>query len=48
MPRIFISHSSQNETEAIEIKNWIENNGWGGDVFLDLDPDVDSLLERSG
>jgi len=39
MPRIFISHSSQNETEAIEIKNWIENNGWGGDVFLDLDPE---------
>ena len=38
MSRIFISHSSQNETEAIEIKDWIEANGWDGEVFLDLDP----------
>jgi hypothetical protein len=27
MPRIFISHSSLNEAEAVKIKDWIETNG---------------------
>ena len=39
MSRIFISHSSQNATKAIEIKDWVETNGWDGEVFLDLDPE---------
>ena len=39
MPRIFISHSSLNEAEAVEIKDWIEPNGWNAEVFLDLDPE---------
>lgn len=38
MSRIFISHSSLNQQEAVNIKNWIEDNGWAGEVFLDLDP----------
>ena len=39
MSRIFLSHSSLNDTEAIEIRDWIEANGWAGEVFLDLDPE---------
>ena len=39
MSRIFISHSSLNEIEAVEIKDWIETSGWNGEVFLDLDPE---------
>ncbi len=37
MARIFLSHSSQDEIEAVAIRDWLLQNGWD-DVFLDLDP----------
>ncbi len=37
MSKIFISHSSRNDQEAIAVKDWLVSNGWN-DVFLDLDP----------
>src|SRR6516165_5419989 len=36
--RIFLSHSSANNAEAIAIRDWMIANGWD-DVFLDLDPE---------
>jgi TIR domain-containing protein len=36
--RIFISHSSANNAEAIAVKEWMAGHGWD-DVFLDLDPE---------
>lgn len=41
MPRIFISHSSQNDDWAIALKDWLVREGWSSpdDLFLDLDPD---------
>jgi WD40 repeat protein len=38
MARIFISHSSANNSKAIELRDWLAKNGWD-DVFLDLDPE---------
>jgi WD40 repeat protein len=35
--KIFISHSSVNNAEALAIHDWLTEQGWG-DVFLDLDP----------
>jgi len=35
--KIFISHSSANNAEALAIHDWLGEHGWG-DVFLDLDP----------
>jgi WD40 repeat protein len=35
--KIFISHSSANNAEALAINDWLAEQGWG-DVFLDLDP----------
>jgi hypothetical protein len=37
MAKIFISHSSRNNQEAITVRDWLVSNGWD-DVFLDLDP----------
>ncbi|MEO7221805.1 MAG: TIR domain-containing protein [Devosia sp.] len=37
MGKIFISHSSANNAEALAINDWLAEQGWG-DVFLDLDP----------
>ena len=37
MSRIFISHSSRNNPEAVALRQWLEAQGWD-DVFLDLDP----------
>ena len=37
MSRIFLSHSSIDEVEAVALKVWLARNGWD-DVFLDLDP----------
>ncbi|MBV8444046.1 MAG: toll/interleukin-1 receptor domain-containing protein, partial [Hyphomicrobiales bacterium] len=37
MSRLFISHSSLNNDKAIEVRDWLKQNGWD-DVFLDLDP----------
>ena len=38
MARVFISHSSENNAEAIALRDWLIANGWD-DLFLDLDPD---------
>ncbi|WP_166364784.1 TIR domain-containing protein [Pseudomonas akapageensis] len=37
MSRIFLSHSSVDELEAVALKYWLAQNGWD-DVFLDVDP----------
>jgi formylglycine-generating enzyme required for sulfatase activity len=38
MSRIFLSHSSKNNFEAIAIRDWLAAQGWD-DLFLDLDPE---------
>ena len=38
MSRLFISHSSHNNCEALALKVWLEEQGWKDEVFLDLDP----------
>jgi TIR domain len=38
MSRIFLSHSSVNNAEAIAVRDWMNAQGWD-DVFLDLDPE---------
>ncbi|MCP4382163.1 MAG: toll/interleukin-1 receptor domain-containing protein [Hyphomicrobiales bacterium] len=35
--RIFLSHSSANNAEAIALRDWLAAEGWD-DLFLDLDP----------
>jgi hypothetical protein len=37
MSRIFLSHSSNDDFQAVAINDWLRKNGWN-DVFLDLDP----------
>jgi hypothetical protein len=39
MSRIFLSHSSNDNFEAIALRDWLASEGWK-DVFLDLDPDL--------
>jgi formylglycine-generating enzyme required for sulfatase activity len=36
--RIFLSHSSVNNAEAIALSEWLKSHGWD-DLFLDLDPE---------
>jgi tetratricopeptide (TPR) repeat protein len=38
MSRLFISHSSANNAEAVAIRDWLVGEGWD-EVFLDLDPE---------
>ena len=38
MARIFISHSSANNVDAIALRDWLAGESWD-DVFLDLDPE---------
>jgi hypothetical protein len=38
MSRIFLSHSSLDNFEAIAMRDWLTSEGWD-DVFLDLDPE---------
>jgi tetratricopeptide (TPR) repeat protein len=38
MARVFLSHSSANNAEAIALRDWLIGQGWD-DLFLDLDPD---------
>lgn len=38
MSRIFLSHSSANNVEAVALRDWLNCEGWN-DVFLDIDPD---------
>ncbi|HEY0555540.1 MAG TPA: TIR domain-containing protein, partial [Thermoanaerobaculia bacterium] len=37
MARIFISHSSANNAEALALRDWLVTRGWD-DLFLDIDP----------
>jgi len=37
LSRLFISHSSADNGEAVAIRDWLAAAGWD-DVFLDLDP----------
>ena len=37
MAKLFISHSSENNAEAVAVSDWLATSGWN-DVFLDLDP----------
>ena len=37
MARIFLSHSSANNVEAVALRDWLIGEGWD-DLFLDLDP----------
>lgn len=58
MSRIFISHSSRNNAEALALQTWLEAHGWPkGEVFLDIDPEhglvagqrwVSELLKAAG
>jgi hypothetical protein len=36
--RVFLSHSSANNAEAIALRDWMIERGWD-DLFLDLDPE---------
>jgi hypothetical protein len=38
MSKIFLSHSSRDNFEAVALRDWLAREGWE-DVFLDLDPD---------
>jgi TIR domain-containing protein len=38
MSRIFPSHSSKDNFEAVALRDWLAREGWD-DVFLDLDPE---------
>lgn len=38
MSRIFLSHSSKNNAEALALRDWLATQGWH-DVFLDIDPE---------
>ena len=38
MSRIFLSHSSADNAEAVAVRDWLNCQGWE-DVFLDIDPD---------
>ncbi len=38
MSRIFLSHSSSNNAEAVALRDWLAANGWKDEIFLDLDP----------
>ena len=38
MTKVFISHSSVNNAEAIALRDWMVAEGWS-DLFLDLDPE---------
>ena len=38
MSRIFLSHSSKDDFEAVALRDWLAAEGWN-DVFLDLDPE---------
>ena len=42
MARIFISHSSANNAEALSLRDWLVAQGWN-DLFLDIHP-IDGLV----
>lgn len=38
MSRIFVSHSSENNAQALALARWLAQEGWD-DIFLGLDPE---------
>jgi hypothetical protein len=36
--RIFLSHSSTNNAEAVVLRDWLDTEGWD-DISLDTDPE---------
>src|SRR5262245_16446862 len=42
MARIFISHSSHNNAQALALRDWLVSQGWN-DLFLDVHP-TDGLV----
>ena len=45
--RIFLSHSSANNAEAVAIRKWLADEGWD-DVYFDLDPKAASPQASGG
>ena len=39
MARLFISHSSANNAAALALRDWLHEQGFQNDVFLDIDPE---------
>ncbi len=40
MARLFISHSSRNDAEALALESWLHGAGWGKeDIYLDISPE---------
>jgi len=40
MARLFISHSSRNDAQALALEDWLLGSGWGKeDIYLDISPD---------
>ncbi|HTV28653.1 MAG TPA: SUMF1/EgtB/PvdO family nonheme iron enzyme [Xanthobacteraceae bacterium] len=39
MSRIFLSHSSTDNAQAVAMRDWLASNGWKDEVFLDFDPE---------
>jgi hypothetical protein len=37
--RLFISHSSANNAAAVALRDWLFEQGFENEVFLDIDPD---------
>jgi formylglycine-generating enzyme required for sulfatase activity len=37
--RIFLSHSSENNAEAVALRDWLASHGWQDEIFIDLDPE---------
>jgi formylglycine-generating enzyme required for sulfatase activity len=35
--RIFLSHSSTDNAQAIALRDWLASNGWKDEIFLDID-----------
>ncbi|OQW38969.1 MAG: hypothetical protein A4S08_08505 [Proteobacteria bacterium SG_bin4] len=38
MSKIFLSHSSANNAQVLALERWLQDNGWGDDYFLDVEP----------
>jgi formylglycine-generating enzyme required for sulfatase activity len=36
--RIFLSHSSTDNAQAVALRDWLASNGWKDEIFFDLDP----------
>ena len=47
MARIFLSHSSANNADAIALRDWLVAEGWDH-LFLDLDPQRGIVAGETG